>query len=173
MSDRLYVGDVVLHDDAYTAHVTLTLGSREGPFKNAFAQVHAFQRPDYIAFIVCAQPKIPVLPHTVYVNKNAYLSEEHGALHWGPGHVGVAAGMFEGVSRGLLTERQAEDLLCIAVVWIWETATDLDRVCAQTRDATVAALEQAMSQSAHRATLEEAVRRGGFHNPYHALPAQA
>jgi len=173
MPDPLYVGDVVLHDDAYTAHVTLTLGSRCGPFKNAFSHVLTHQRPDYIAFVVCAQPRIPVLPHTVYVNKNPYLSEAHGALHWGPGHIGLAAGMYDGMSRGIITESQAEDLLCIAVVWLWETATDLDRVCAQTRAATVAALEQAMSQPIQRAALEQVVRSSGFHNPYHALPAPA
>jgi formaldehyde-activating enzyme involved in methanogenesis len=77
--------------------------------------------------------------------------------------------MYEGVRRGLLTDSQAENLLCIAVVWLWETATDLDRVCQQTRDATLAALEQAMSQPSHRGALEEAVRQRGFYNPYHAL----
>jgi formaldehyde-activating enzyme len=170
MPEGLYTGDVVLHDAPHTVHVTLTLGAREGPFQTSYASTLAHQRPRYIAFTVCAQPNIPVLPRTVYVNKNPYLSEAHGAMHWGPGHNGVAAGMMDGLQQGVVTESQAEELLCIAVVWIWETAIDMDRVGEQTRKATLMALEHAMASESHRAALEDAIGREGFHNPFHKIP---
>jgi formaldehyde-activating enzyme involved in methanogenesis len=80
--------------------------------------------------------------------------------------------MLDGLREGVVSESQAEELLCIAVVWIWETATDVDRVCAQTRAATLQALEQAMTQTDRRQALETAVLDGGLHNPYYALSAQ-
>jgi formaldehyde-activating enzyme len=170
MIDGLYTGDAVLHEAPHTVHVTLTLGSRNGPFQASYASTLAHQRPKYIAFTVCAQPNIPVLPRTVYVNKNPYLSEAHGGMHWGPGHNGVAAGMIDGLHQRVLSESQAEELLCIAVVWIWETATSMDRVCEQTRKATFMALEHAMTAESRRGELEDAIRRDGFFNPFHRIP---
>jgi formaldehyde-activating enzyme len=169
MPDEFYVGDVVLHDDVHTTHVTLMLSSRHGSFKNSFATLMTAQRPGYIPFIVSAQPKLPILPRTIYVNKNAYESDEHGAFHWGPGHLGVAAGMVDGCRSGLIKEDQLDELLCIAVVWIWPTATDMERVCTRTREATVGALEQAMTGTPTLASIEAAIREGGYSNPFYKL----
>jgi len=169
-TDGLYSGDVVIHDDPHTVHVTLMLASRFGPFKNQFAAVASTQRPEYIAFLVCANPRVPILPRTVYVNKNAYESEEHGGLHWGPGHLGVAHGMLEGVRSGVLNRDQAEDLLCIAVVWIWATATDVNRVYTRTSEATLEALVQAMNQTPNLDAIETHIRERGLSNPYYTVP---
>ncbi len=170
MSDRLYAGDVVIHDEPHTVHVTVMLASRHGSFKNSFASVASAQRPGYIPFLVCARPKVPILPRTVYVNKNAYESDDHGALHWGPGHLGVAAGMLEGVRNGVLTREQTDELLCVTVVWIWATATDPARVCSRTAEATLAALEQAMTDTPDLETIENIVQHEGLTNPYYSLP---
>ena len=102
--------------------------------------------------------------------KNAYESDDHGALHWGPGHLGVAAGMLEGVRNGVLTREQADELLCVTVVWIWATATDPDRVCLRTAEATLAALEQAMTDTPDLDTVESIVQQEGLTNPYYSIP---
>lgn len=169
MTDPMLVGDVVLHDDEYTAHVTLLLGSAGGSFQTAFSTVATSHRAGFIPFIVCAQPRVPVWPRTIFVNKNPYDNDAHGELFWGPAHLGVAQGLQEGVERGLLTEAQAKDHLCIAAAWVWETATDRDRICRQNSQATLQALEQAMTGAPGLAAVREAVATEGYHNLFHRI----
>ena len=160
MSDELLVGDVVLHDDAHTAHVTLALGRADGPFQAAFTTAMTTHRPGHIPFIVCAQPRVPVLPRTVFVNKHPYESEAHGELHWGAAQLGVALGLLDGVAQGLLTAEQTRELLCVALAWVWETADDPDRLCLRNREATLQALQQAVAPIEPDALLDRIEEEG-------------
>lgn len=169
----MLVGDVVLHDDEHTAHVTLLLGSADGPFQTAFSAVATSHRPGFIPFIVCAQPRVPVWPRTIFVNKNPYDEDQHGELFWGAAQLGVAQGMQDGLERGLLSESRAMELLCIAAAWVWESATDRDRICLRNREATIQALTQALTASPDPATVRAAVAEGGYHNLFHAVAAEA
>jgi len=170
MDDRLMVGDTVLQHGPHTAHVTLLLGRVDGPFKNAFSSVMTSHRPGYIPFLVCPQPNVLARPTTVFVNKNAYQSDDHGALHWGPAHLGVARGLHDGLAEGVLSAEDADELLCIAAAWVWETATDADETFEHNREATLLALRQAFSRETTAAETMDAVAGRGFYNLYHSAP---
>ena len=145
MTAELLVGDVVLHDDAHTAHVTLAPRARRRPLSgrvhdrddDAPARAHPLHRVRSAARAGT--------PRTVFVNKHPYESEAHGELHWGAAQLGVALGLLDGVAQGLLTPDQTRELLCVALAWVWETADDPDRLCQRNREATLQALQQAVA----------------------------
>jgi formaldehyde-activating enzyme len=167
--DQFLVGDVVLYDEPHTVHVTLLLGSRHGEFRNAFAAAMTDQRPGHIPAIVYAKPSVPVLPHTVLANKHPYQSDRHSELYWGAAHAGIAAGMLDGLEEGVLSEAEARELLCIAVLWIYETADDADQICLRTRQATLAALKQAAETDGPAPTGQEVAAEDGVQNPFYKL----
>ena len=96
-------------------------------------------------FVAVAQPNIPVVPFTLFVNKAAIAHDRHGELTWGAAQAGVAAGV------GLAHQAMMFDgdvdyinsLVLIVAVWVNPSADNEEEVFSNNRDATFAALQQA------------------------------
>jgi 5,6,7,8-tetrahydromethanopterin hydro-lyase len=128
----LLIGESFVGEGAEAAHVNTILGRRDGPVGVAWATA--------LAFVAVVRPGLPAKPLTLFVNKATIAGDEHGVLTWGAAQAGVAAGVADAVAEGVVSEADADDLLLIAAVWVNPAARDAQKVYANNRAATTAAL---------------------------------
>lgn len=136
----MLIGESFVGDGAEAAHINTVLGDREGPVGTAWATALATPRPGHARFVAVLRPGLPAKPMTLFVNKATIDSPEHGNLTWGAAQAGVAAGVTDAVSEGIVSAADADRLLLIAAVWVDPAAADADKVYANNRAATTAAL---------------------------------
>ena len=139
------IGEGFVGEGANAAHINVVLGLRDGPVGTAWATALATPREGHVPFVAVAQPNIPVVPFTLFVNKAAIANDRHGELTWGAAQAGVAAGvglahqawMFDG------NPEYVDSLVLIVAVWVNPSADNEEVIFANNRDATFAALQQA------------------------------
>ena len=139
------IGEGFVGEGANAAHINVVLGLRDGPVGIAWATALATPREGHVPFVAVAQPNVPVVPFTLFVNKAAIANDRHGELTWGAAQAGVAAGVglahhawvFEG------DVEYVDSLVLIVAVWVNPSADNEEVIFANNRDATFAALQQA------------------------------
>ena len=87
------IGEGFVGSGSNAAHINVVLGLRDGPVGTAWATALATPREGHVPFVAVAQPNIPVVPFTLFVNKAAIANDVHGQLTWGGAQAGVAAGV--------------------------------------------------------------------------------
>jgi len=136
------IGEGFVGEGANAAHINVVLGLRDGPVGTAWATALATPREGHVPFVAVAQPNMPVIPFTLFVNKAAIANDRHGELTWGAAQAGVAAGV--GLAhQASLFEGNLDSLVLIVAVWVNPSADNEEEVFANNRDATLAALKQA------------------------------
>ena len=133
-------GESFVGEGANAAHVNTVLGDRDGPVGVAWATALATPRPGHTPFVAVVVPGTPVKPLTLFVNKATIDGAEHGTLTWGAAQAGVACGVADAVSEGIISEADADRLALIAAVWVNPAASDAGLVYANNRAATREAL---------------------------------
>ena len=133
------IGEAFAGEGAEAAHVNIVIGDRSelGP---TFALALASPSTGHTPFVTVLRPGLPVRPLTLFVNKATIDGPEHGTLTWGAAQAGVAAGVADAVSEGIVGEAEAERALLIAAVWVNPAADDAQAVYANNRTATYQAL---------------------------------
>lgn len=139
-ADLIQLGEAFAGAGPEAAHLNTLLGARDGVVGQAFATALATPRAGHVAFVVAAQPGLAVRPHTLFVNKSTITTDAQAALAWGPAQAGVAAGVLDAVADGTIPPALAEELVCIAAVWVAPKAADADAVFASNREATAQSL---------------------------------
>ena len=134
------IGESFVGEGANAAHVNTVLGDRDGPVGVAWATALATPRPGHTPFVAVVVPGTPVKPMTLFVNKATIDGAEHGTLTWGAAQAGVACGVADAVSEGIISEADADALVLIAAVWVNPAASDAGLVYANNRAATREAL---------------------------------
>jgi 5,6,7,8-tetrahydromethanopterin hydro-lyase len=142
-SAAVLIGESFIGDGAEAAHINTVLGHRGGPVGTAWATALATPRAGHTPFVAVVRPGIPVKPLTLFVNKATIAGDEHGMLTWGAAQAGVAGGVADAVSEGIIDGADADDLVLIAAVWVNPAARDADLVYLNNRAATKAALHAA------------------------------
>ena len=140
---KVQIGEGFAGSGPNAAHVNTVLGAKDGPVGVAWATALATPRAGYAAFVTVVRPNLPVKPFTLFVNKattDPVGGERHARLTWGAAQAGVAAGVVAAVRSGVVSERDADDLLLIAAVWVAPEADDEEAVFANNEAATLAAL---------------------------------
>ena len=162
------IGESYVGDGANAAHVNTVLGDRDGPVGVAWATALATPRPGNAAFVAVVVPGTPVKPLTLFVNKATIEGPEHGNLTWGAAQAGVAGGVADAVSEGIVSEQDADRLLLIAAVWVNPAAHDASLVYANNRAATLQALRAGETGLPRIAEVLSARERPA--NPFFSLP---
>jgi 5,6,7,8-tetrahydromethanopterin hydro-lyase len=134
------IGESFVGEGANAAHVNTVLGDRDGPVGVAWATALATPRPGHTPFVAVVVPGTPVKPMTLFVNKATIDGAEHGTLTWGAAQAGVACGVADAVSEGIISEADADRQVLIAAVWVNPAASDAGLVYANNRAATREAL---------------------------------
>ena len=143
-SPAVLIGESFVGEGAEAAHINTVLGHRTGPVGTAWATALATPSAGHAPFVAVLQPGVPVKPLTLFVNKAAIVSDEHGTLTWGAAQAGVAGGVADAVAEGIITAPDAEDFVLIAAVWVNPAARDAELVYANNRAATKAAVHAAV-----------------------------
>jgi 5,6,7,8-tetrahydromethanopterin hydro-lyase len=141
-------GEGFAGDGLDVAHVNTVLGRRDGPVGTAWATALASPSAGHVPFVVVAQPNLPVVPFTLFVNKAAIANDRHGTLTWGAAQAGVAAGVLDAA-----IDDPTGELCLIAAVWVAPGAADEEAVFANNRAATAAALAMGAAAGPDVATL--------------------
>ncbi len=138
----MYLGESFIGEGAEAAHLNVVVGTRDGAVGTAWATGLATPSAGHAPFVVVAQPGLPVQPFTLFVNKAAIASPQHGRLTWGAAQAGVAGGVIDALAGGILAD--PAESVCIAAVWVDPMAQDEAAVYANNREATYRALAAAM-----------------------------
>jgi 5,6,7,8-tetrahydromethanopterin hydro-lyase len=137
------IGESFIGEGAEAAHINTVLGPRNGPVGTAWATALASPSAGHTPFVAVLRPGIPVKPLTLFINKAAIASDEHGTLTWGAAQAGVAGGVADAVADGIIAAPDAEQMVLIAAVWVNPAARNAHLVYANNRAATKAALHAA------------------------------
>jgi 5,6,7,8-tetrahydromethanopterin hydro-lyase len=135
----------------------------------AWATALASPSAGHAPFVAVVVPGLPVKPMTLFVNKAPIAGDEHGILTWGAAQAGVAGGVADAVSEGILSETDADQNLIIAAVWVNPVARDAEKVYANNRTATREALRAGVT-GMPQMTEVLAARHRPF-NPFYSAPA--
>ncbi len=157
-------GESFVGTGADAAHTNIVLGRRGSPVEGAWAGSLAAPRQGHVPFVAVLQPGVPVLPLTLFVNKAPIEGDRHGTLTWGAAQAGLAAGIARALGEGLIPPEDADDLLCIAAVWVNPKADDEEQVFDNQREAAYGALRAAVDG---RPRVDEVLAAAGSpSNPY-------
>jgi 5,6,7,8-tetrahydromethanopterin hydro-lyase len=127
------------------SHINLVLARRGSPTAAAAAAVMASPRPGHIPILACLKGAgTPVRPATIVVNKVSLESDSLRQMTWGAAQLGIAQGVLDAVAEGLLDADEAADVLLLVAVWVDPDAGDETAVRAANREATRAAIADAI-----------------------------
>ena len=164
----MLIGESYIGEGAEAAHVNTVFGERSGPVGVAWATALATPSAGHTPFVAVVIPGLPVKPMTLFVNKAAIAGDEHGTLTWGAAQAGVAGGVADAVSDGIISEADADQSLIIAAVWVNPAARDAEKVYANNRTATREALRAGVAGMPQMAEVL-AARHRPF-NPFYSAP---
>jgi 5,6,7,8-tetrahydromethanopterin hydro-lyase len=165
----MLIGESYIGEGAEAAHVNTVLGERTGPVGVAWATALATPSSGHAPFVAVVIPGLPVKPMTLFVNKAAIAGDEHGTLTWGAAQAGVAGGVADAVSDGIISEDDADQSLIIAAVWVNPAARDAEKVYTNNRTATREALRAGVAGMPQMAEVL-AARHRPF-NPFYSAPS--
>src|SRR5215475_1348635 len=165
---QMLIGESYIGAGAEAAHVNTVLGDRSGPVGVAWATALASPSAGHAPFVAVVVPGLPVKPLTLFVNKAPVAGDEHGTLTWGAAQAGVAGGVADAVSDGIISEDDADQNLIIAAVWVNPAARDAEKVYANNRTATREALRAGVAGMPQMAEVLAARHRPS--NPFYSSP---
>ena len=167
----MLIGESFIGEGAEAAHVNTIFGERSGPVGAAWATALATPSAGHAPFVAVVVPGLPVKPMTLFVNKASIADDQHANLTWGAAQAGVAGGVVDAVSEGIVSAADADQNLLIAAVWVSPAARDADKVYANNRAATREALRAGAAGTPRVADVLAARTRPA--NPFYTPPAGA
>jgi 5,6,7,8-tetrahydromethanopterin hydro-lyase len=150
------------------SHINVVLARRGSPTAAALAGALASPGPGHVPFLACLTPGTVVRPTTIVIPK---VMLEEGTLHqrltWGAAQVGIAQGVLDAVADGTLDAGEAPDLVLCVLVWVDPAAADETALRLANREATRAAIADALAPPDAGAVRALAARREEAANAYY------
>jgi 5,6,7,8-tetrahydromethanopterin hydro-lyase len=144
MASSLMVGEALVGDGNEVAHIDLLIGSKDGPVGEAFAHALINQKEGHTNLLAVVAPNLPAKPDTIMANK-VTLKGANQVMHmFGPAQAGVARGVVDAVSEGIIPQDQVENLCIIVGVFIHWDAADDKKIFDWNREATKQSVARAM-----------------------------
>jgi 5,6,7,8-tetrahydromethanopterin hydro-lyase len=150
------------------AHVNVVVARRGSPTAAAIVGALASPRPGHLPFLACLRLGEAIRPTTVIVNKATLEGDTLPKLTWGAAQLGVVQGVLDAVADGVLPAEEAAELVLLVPVWVDAAASDETAVRLAHREATRAALANAVAPPSAEAVLELAGRREEATNAYYS-----
>jgi 5,6,7,8-tetrahydromethanopterin hydro-lyase len=169
MSDALdgRIGEAWSGEAPNGSHVNVVLARRGSPTAAAAAAALASPRPGHVPFLAALQGGRMIRPATVVVNKATIEGDGLARMTWGAAQLGIAQGVLDVVADGTLPAREANELVLLVAVWVDPAADDETAVRAANREATRAAVADAISPPSPDETTSLAERREEARNAYY------
>jgi 5,6,7,8-tetrahydromethanopterin hydro-lyase len=144
MASSLMVGEALVGDGNEVAHIDLLIGPKDGPVGEAFAHALINQKEGHTNLLAVVAPNLPAKPDTIMANK-VTLKGANQVMHmFGPAQAGVARGVVDAVSEGIIPQDQVENLCIIVGVFIHWDAADDKKIFDWNREATKQSVARAM-----------------------------
>jgi 5,6,7,8-tetrahydromethanopterin hydro-lyase len=144
MASSLMVGEALVGDGNEVAHIDLLIGSKDGPVGDAFANALINQKEGHTNLLAVVAPNLPAKPDTIMANKVTLKGAQQVIHMFGPAQAGVARGVVDAVSEGIIPQDQVEDLCIIVGVFIHWDATDDKKIFDWNREATKLSIARAL-----------------------------
>lgn len=109
----------------------------------------------------------PARSDTVIVSKNTLTDDRQARLTWGAAHPGVSQGVLDAVADGVPQASEAADRVLLVPVWVDPAASDETALRLANREATRAAIANAVAPPAAADVLALAERREEAGNAYY------
>jgi 5,6,7,8-tetrahydromethanopterin hydro-lyase len=171
VTDRLdgAIGEAWAGEVPNGSHINLVLARRGSPTAAAAAAVLATPRPGHLPILACLKGAgTPVRPATIVVNKVTIEGDGPERMTWGAAQLGIAQGVLDAVAEGLLDAEEAADVLLLVAVWVDPAAHDETAVRVANREATRAAIADALEPPAAEAVRALAEQRDEATNAYYS-----
>ena len=151
------------------AHANVVLARRGSATAAALLTAFTSPAPGHTPVLVCVSPDQPsyeaVVQPTIMMNKATATEERHQTITWGAAQLGIGQGVLDAVADGLLAADR--DTIVFVAIWIDAAAGDETAVRRASRDATRAAIGEAVD-GPDAAAVERLVRdRDGLANPFY------
>jgi 5,6,7,8-tetrahydromethanopterin hydro-lyase len=151
------------------SHINLVLARRGSPTAAAAAAVLASPRPGHLPILACLKGAgTPVRPATIVVNKVTIEGDGLERMTWGAAQLGIAQGVLDAVAEGLLDAEETGDVVLLVAVWVDPDAHDETAVRTANREATRAAIADALEPPAAEAVRALAEERDDATNAYYS-----
>jgi 5,6,7,8-tetrahydromethanopterin hydro-lyase len=151
------------------SHINLVVARRGSPTAAAATAVLASPRPGHLPILACLKGAgTPVRPATILVNKVTLESDSLQRMTWGAAQLGIAQGVLDAVADGLLDADEAADVLLLVAVWVDPDAEDESAVRGANREATRAAIADALEPPSAAEVRALADQREEATNAYYA-----
>ena len=144
MASSLMVGEALVGDGNEVAHIDLLIGSQDGPVGQAFASALLNQKEGHTNLLAVVAPNLPAKPDTIMANKVTLKGAGQVMHMFGPAQAGVARGVVDAVSEGIIPQDQVENLCIIVGVFIHWDAADDKKIFDWNREATKLSVARAM-----------------------------
>lgn len=170
MTDRLdgSIGEAWSGKVPNGSHINLVFARRGSPTAAAAAAVLASPRPGHLPILACLKGAgTPVRPATIVVNKVTIEGDGLARMTWGAAQLGIAQGVLDAVAEGRLDAEEAADVLLLVAVWVDPDANDETAVRTANREATRAAIADALEPPAPEAVRALAEQRNHATNAYY------
>src|SRR5437588_10875717 len=142
------IGEAWSGDVPNGSHINLVIARRSSATAAAIASALASPRPGHVPYLVCLEPGTLVRPVTVVVNKSTLGDETLNRMTWGAAQVGIAQGVLDAVSEGLVEPGEVDSVQFLVALWVDPRAHDEPAVKAANRKAMRAAIADALSDHA-------------------------
>jgi 5,6,7,8-tetrahydromethanopterin hydro-lyase len=143
---EIMVGESLVGDGNEVAHVDLMIGPKSGPVGDAFAQCLARQSAGHNALLAVLAPNCPAKPSTVMFNKVTIKGATQAVQMFGPAQAAVAKAVVDSVAEGVISAKDAEDLVAIVGVFIHWEATDNKKIYDYNYQATKESIKRALTE---------------------------
>ena len=144
MASSLMVGEALVGDGNEVAHIDLLIGPKDGPVGEAFAGALLNQKEGHTNLLAVVAPNLPAKPDTIMANKVTLKGAGQVMHMFGPAQAGVARGVVDAVSEGIIPQDQVENLCIIVGVFIHWDASDDKKIFDWNREATKLSVARAM-----------------------------
>ena len=144
MASSLMVGEALVGDGNEVAHIDLLIGPKDGPVGQAFAGALLNQKEGHTNLLAVVAPNLPAKPDTIMANKVTLKGADQVMHMFGPAQAGVARGVVDAVSEGIIPQDRVEDLCIVVGVFIHWDASDEKKIFDWNREATKQSVARAM-----------------------------
>jgi len=149
------------------SHINLVLARRGSPTAAAAAAVLASPRPGHVPFLACLGPGTLVRPATIVVNKSTLDGGSLGPMTWGAAQLGIAQGVLDAVAEGTLDPAETGEVVILIALWVDPEASDETALRRANREATRAAIADALAPPDAAAVRALVERRESAANAYY------
>lgn len=141
----MFIGEALAGEGNEVAHIDLLIGDKEGPVGAAFANALARQSEGHTNLLAVLTPNLVAKPATVLITKVTIKGMRQAVQMFGPAQAGVAKAVADSVADGVISKKQAEELVCVCGVFIHPEAADNKKIYDYNYQATKEAIKGAMT----------------------------